>query len=89
MTREQLLEQAKALVTGERADTYGSVEDNFARIATLWSAYRGERNDEFTSSDVALMMALVKVARLANNPMHEDSWVDLAGYAACGVEISW
>ena len=34
-----------------------------------------------------MMMALLKIARIAsgNNP---DSFVDLAGYAACGGEIA-
>ncbi|MFN7882545.1 MAG: DUF6378 domain-containing protein [bacterium] len=26
------------------------------------------------------------MARLKNSPNHRDSWVDLAGYAACGAE---
>jgi hypothetical protein len=33
-------------------------------------------------------MADVKLARLANDDKHEDSWVDLAGYAACGGEVA-
>lgn len=28
-----------------------------------------------------------KIARLENDPHHHDSWVALAGYAACGAEI--
>jgi hypothetical protein len=39
-------------------------------------------------ADVAQMMALMKIARLENDPSHLDSWTDLAGYAACGAEIS-
>ena len=40
-----------------------------------------------TPKDVATMMALLKVARIAtgSNP---DSFVDLAGYAACAGEIA-
>jgi hypothetical protein len=30
----------------------------------------------------------MKVARLVNDPLHEDSWIDIAGYAAIGFEIS-
>lgn len=37
---------------------------------------------------VALLMALLKAARAAQNPAHQDSWVDLAGHAACGGEIA-
>ncbi len=39
-------------------------------------------------ADVAVMGALIKVARLAETPDHEDSWVDLAGYAACGRQVT-
>lgn len=35
-------------------------------------------------ADVAAMMALLKLSRLGWSPGKEDSWVDLAGYAACG-----
>ena len=43
----------------------------------------------FSAYDVAVMMALLKIARISENPQHMDSWVDLAGYAACGGEIAW
>jgi hypothetical protein len=33
-----------------------------------------------------MMMAGVKLARLSATPDHQDSWVDLAGYAATGSE---
>lgn len=28
------------------------------------------------------MMMLLKIARLKNNPEHDDSWIDTAGYVA-------
>ena len=34
------------------------------------------------------MMALLKIARIKTGKATEDSFVDLAGYAACGAEIS-
>ena len=37
---------------------------------------------------IANMMILLKVARLKSSPSHKDSWVDVAGYAACGAECS-
>lgn len=37
--------------------------------------------------DVAAMMALLKIARIASGHAKADNWVDLAGYAACGGEI--
>jgi hypothetical protein len=40
------------------------------------------------STDVAHLMVLLKVARSINNPQHKDSWIDIAGYAACGAETA-
>ena len=58
---------------------------NFKDIADGWSLIL---KTEVTREDVALCMAWVKMARLAKNPNHKDSWVDIAGYAGLGGEIS-
>lgn len=84
MKRDEILEAAKRCVSGDREQDYGSPENNFQRIADLWSAYSGY---PFTSTDVAAMLALLKIARIASGHAKEDNWVDLAGYAACGGEI--
>ena len=34
------------------------------------------------------MHDVLKVARLMETPKHEDSWVDIAGYGACGAEVA-
>jgi len=85
ITRTSILEDARRIVCGEREGQYGTPEDSFSNIAKLWSAYC-ER--DFTPMDVAVMMALLKVARIKNSPSHEDSWVDGCGYLACGGEIA-
>jgi hypothetical protein len=49
----------------------------------MWNAYLlalPER--ELTPQDVSVMMILLKAARLANDPSHRDSVVDICGYAA-------
>ena len=90
-----ILEEAKLAVYGDREAAYGHPRDDFARIAALWSGYLyGEPAGDFDDSgigdgnidvsDVACMMALLKIARLIEKPMHRDSWVDIAGYAAAG-----
>lgn len=38
--------------------------------------------------DVAIMMSQLKDSRLAWDPYKEDTWVDKAGYAACGYDCS-
>lgn len=85
MTRESILNRAIECVCGEREQDYGSPEDNFKRIATYWSTHLGM---EITAEDVAVMMALLKIARIGTGVATDDSWVDLAGYAACGGEIA-
>lgn len=85
MNRKECLDFATQIVSGERQKAYGSPEDNFRRISDLWSVYLGR---PIEPHDVAAMMALMKIARLMNQPDHQDSWVDLAGYAACGCELT-
>jgi len=84
MTRAETLDRAKQCVCGQRETDYGSPEDNFLTIAKLWSAYK---DVDFSPNDVAMMMALLKIARIRTGTATEDSFVDLAGYAACGAEI--
>ena len=84
MNRAEVLEAAKRCVCGERQDQYGKPENNFAVIGKLWSAYIGH---DISAEDVAMMMALLKIARIKTGVGTEDSFVDLAGYAACGAEI--
>lgn len=84
MTRENVLDEAKKCVCGQREQDYGSPESNFCIIADLWSAYTGHK---YTPVDVANMMILLKLARIKNGGGTGDSFVDIAGYAACGGEI--
>ena len=85
VSRTDILDRAKAIVTGEREKQYGKPEDNFAIIAELWGAYTGYK---FSPVDVAMMMALLKVALIKTGVGTVDSFVDLAGYAACAGEIA-
>lgn len=83
MTREETLDKAKAVVTKDRNDQYGLPESTFGTIAELWSAYL-DRN--ITPKDVAVMMILLKCAR-TKHEISDDTWIDIAGYAACGAEV--
>lgn len=82
MNRYELLEAAKETVA-DRGEDYGSIWENHERIAIIWTALIGI---QIEPEHVAMMMAGVKLARLAATPDHQDSWVDLAGYAATGSE---
>jgi len=82
--RHEILLKADQCVNGQREQDYGSPEDNFKIIADMWSIYKG---CDFTPVDVAMMMALLKIARIKSGGGTGDSFVDLAGYAACGGEL--
>ena len=92
MPREKLLQLALSITSNDRNKAYGNPEDNFQNIADYWNTYLTQRAGggtvefRFTSQDVPHMMILMKMARLATNPGHYDSLVDIAGYAACGAD---
>lgn len=94
MTRGEVLDKAKECVCGDRDKIYKGPENNFALIAALWEPVIREScvspgaDVSVGPETVALLMALLKLARAATNPGHLDSWIDLAGYAACGGEIA-
>lgn len=83
--REYVLKEAMRITHHDRNANYGNPEDNFQHIANLWEDYLAVsgRKAELEPADVAVMMMLVKIARLGNNRMHQDSTIDIAGYAAC------
>lgn len=85
--RAEILDTAKTYVTKDRAATHGEAEDNFKRIAALWNAYL-EPEAPISATDVAVMMTLLKVARIQSNEGNADNWIDGAGYLACGGEIA-
>ena len=85
VTRSSILSTARSYITRDRQADHGDAEDNFSRIAGYWSLHTGVT---LTATDVAVMMALLKVARIKQNPQHVDNWVDGAGYFACGGEIA-
>lgn len=85
MNRNDILDKARECVCGQRQNDYGKPEDNFQAIADLWGVYK---DTDFSAKDVAVMMALMKIARIKTGTGTEDCFVDLAGYAACGGEIA-
>ena len=90
MTRKKTLETAMIFVCGDRECEYGAPEDNFAAIARYWTEYTRGRYGvriPYTGQDVAAMMILLKIARVATGNGKDDNWIDIAGYAACGAEI--
>ena len=80
---QSVLEEAAKCVTGPRRRDYGTPDENFGLIASLWSV---QLKHEVTPMQVALCLILLKVARQANSPKR-DNLVDIAGYAQCASEL--
>jgi|TARA_R110000744_G_scaffold319613_1_gene425910 hypothetical protein len=68
-----------AEVIEERGAEYGDASTNTQRIADMWSVIL---KTEVAAENVVLCMIAVKISRLIESPKHEDSAVDIAGYAA-------
>jgi len=85
MDKTEILKRASDIVNGERQTMYGKPESNLGLIAALWTVYLDHL---VTSEDVALMMALFKIARCKTGVGTEDSFVDACGYLAIGGEIA-
>lgn len=96
--REELLADATQAVTGDRNNTYGPPGQDFARTAEALSGlgfrltYHDDDGDlvaeDLAPHHVAMILATVKLSRLVWSPEKRDSWLDLAGYAACGWECA-
>lgn len=88
----RVLEDAVKLINGERQDAYGKPEDNFSTIASLWNLYIENRKVKYsyllTPHDVAVMMALLKIARIATGTQKRDSYVDAAGYIGLAADLA-
>lgn len=81
--RENIIKQVEKCIMNDRQNTYGTPEDNFQKITDYWNTYLNIKDDTFklTKQDVAIMMVLLKVARMGTSPNHLDNFVDAAGYS--------
>ena len=85
LPRVEALREAAKIISGDRDLQYGGPEENFTRIAKIWSVIVGT---EISSEDVAMMMVGLKLARYASKSgFQPDTWIDIAGYAGCGYEV--
>ena len=74
---DQILEQ--------RQEDYGDAKEAFTRIGRGIGAILNI--PDVSATNVALIADFIKTIRVANNPEHEDSWLDKQGYTKHGMEI--
>lgn len=82
--KSDLLRKAVRTVDGRRK-SYGDPALFFENVARRWSITLGRK---ITPAEAVLCMMDLKLARLAHNPCHHDSVVDLVGYAAVLAEVT-
>ena len=86
LVTKEILKEANELITGDRHKDYGNKIENHNNIAKLWSAYK---DIEITAHDVAIMMALLKVARTKLGAVSKDTYIDMSAYGAIAGEIKF
>lgn len=83
MSGETMLRHA-ASVVAERREIYGEPAAAMATVARRWSITLGR---PVTPAEVVLCLIDLKLARLGHDPRHQDSVLDIAGYAAVLQEV--
>lgn len=88
-----LLTIANELTSGDRRAAYDHPSVDFQCTADLWKALLtragyGTETDELPAEMVPVMMAAMKLSRLAGNLNHKDSAIDIAGYMRT-LEMVW
>lgn len=84
MNAIKTLDDAVCVVT-QRNAAYGDPATSLTAIAARWSLTLGQN---VTPTQVTLCMIDLKLARLAHDPKHRDSVLDVIGYAALLPEVT-
>lgn len=85
--RDRLLSLASEVgaILVQRGEVYGDPARAFRTYAALFSAVLAL---EVSPAQAALLLAALKLGRLAWETGHLDSWLDLAGYALIGALLA-
>lgn len=76
-----------SVITIIRGADYGPPRADFERVQAVAAAL-GLDGVKCSAVRHVLYMLVVKLVRLRNTPTHLDSWIDVAGYARCGVMVT-
>jgi hypothetical protein len=87
MEANDMLAEASCLLADSRMKTYGSFWNNHRRIGVMWGELL-ELEESIPPETVAVMMALVKISRIANDSTHTDNYVDAIAYLSGAGELA-
>jgi hypothetical protein len=85
MTNAKQILSTSIDIIGSRAEEYGDASQSFSRASTIASTMLDKT---ITAYDVSIVLMAVKMARIAQNKTHMDSYVDLAAYTAFAAQFS-
>ena len=94
MDRAETLTAAQYCVNGQRQEDYGAPEYSFEVIGQFWNVFVNNACVQldgtvfFDPHDVAIMLSLMKHARIVTGQRKEDNYVDACGYLSCASEIA-
>ena len=74
---EECLDKAKKIITDDRNKDYGNYTKNLKVISNFWKVFLGK---DISPHEVALLMALLKIARISTGKFTPDSYIDACGY---------
>ena len=86
MITKEILSEAIRLSGTDRQKDYGDKTKNHDNIARLWSAYLDVKVE---AHDVAIMMALLKMARTKLGAVSKDTYIDMSAYSSIAGEIKF
>ena len=84
MKAHEILDESRSTII-ERGLVYGTPAVNHLRIAQFWSTYLDRAIEPH---EVAVCMALVKLARIQETSQHEDSYVDACSYLGIAGQLA-
>jgi len=82
---EDILRDAMVCTAESRNKTHGDKIKNHCNIAELWSWWLKK---EISAHDVAMMMSLLKIARMKTGSLNKDDFVDGSAYIAIAGELA-
>ena len=85
MSPDSFCRAASDLIYGDRAKTHGPFTRSLQNISTMWNAYlaiRREPSMPLGPTDVAYLMALLKIARSQSGETNPDNPIDAIAYLA-------
>jgi len=72
-------------ILNDRQKEYGDAKENFRKIGVMWGIIL-DLPFPIAEYQVAQMMIALKIQRISANPDHQDSWLDIQGYAKHGLD---